>query len=98
MAVFLLPPSTCTDVDSVLVKAVTTYPSASDKSSTVQLTVIVVAVLPIPAREEGEAAGAASRDIIIIRHNYWCHLVYCAKGSTIWPAKAIVVHLTLISS
>ena len=46
MIVLLLLPSTCT-VCAVSVSLVTliTYPSASDESSAVQLTVIVVAVL-----------------------------------------------------
>ena len=46
MIVLLLLPSTCT-VCTVSVSLVTlaTYPSASDESSAVQLTVIVVAVL-----------------------------------------------------
>ena len=35
----------------------TTYPSASDESSAVQLTVILVAVLLTSVREEGVVAG-----------------------------------------
>ena len=46
MIVLLLLPSTCTVCTvSVSLVTLTTYPSASDESSTVQLTVIVVNVL-----------------------------------------------------
>ena len=42
---------------SVSLVTLTTYPSASDESSAVQLTVIVVAVLLTSVREEGAVAG-----------------------------------------
>ena len=46
MIVLLLLPSTCTVCTvSVSLVTLTTYPSASDESSAVQLTVIVVAVV-----------------------------------------------------
>ena len=46
MIVLLLLPSTCTVwTVSVSLVTLTTYPSASDESSAVQLTVIVVAVV-----------------------------------------------------
>ena len=58
MIVLLLLPSTCTVCTvSVSLVTLTTYPSASDVSSAVQLTVIVVAVLLITVREEGAEPG-----------------------------------------
>ena len=59
MIVLLLLPATCT-VSTVSVSLVTliTYPSASDESSAVQLTVIVVAVLLTIVKEEGADPGA----------------------------------------
>ena len=63
MIVLLLLPSTCTVcIVSVSLVTLTTYPSASDESSAVQLTVIVVAVLLTSVREEGAVAGT---------NNYW---------------------------
>ena len=61
--VLLLLPSTCTVCTvSVSLVTLTTYPSASDESSVVQLTVIVVAVLLTSVREEGAVTGT---------NNYW---------------------------
>ena len=68
MIVLLVLPSTCTVCTvSVSLVTLTTYPSASDESSAVQLTVIVVAVLlteiPVGADEgtENEEMSAISR-------------------------------------
>ena len=57
--VLLLLPSTCTVCTvSVSLVTLTTYPSALDESSVVQLTVILVAVLLTSVREEGAVDGA----------------------------------------
>ena len=58
MIVLLLLPSTCTVCTvSVSLVTLTTYPLASDESSAIQLTVIVVAVLLTIVREEGADPG-----------------------------------------
>ena len=67
MIVLLLPPSTCTVCTvSVSLVTLTTYPSASDESSAVQLTVIVVAVLltEIPV---GADEGTKNEKLVIPR-------------------------------
>ena len=61
--VLLLLPSTCTVCTvSVSLVTLTTYPSASDESSAVQLTLIVVAVLLTTVRLEGADPGTKRRD------------------------------------
>ena len=58
MIVLLLLPFNCIVCTvSVSLVTLTTYPSASDESSAVQLTVIVVVVLLTSVREEGAVAG-----------------------------------------
>ena len=66
---FTLLPSTCT-VCTVSMSLVTliTYPSASDESRAVQLTVIVVAVLLVRVRDEGKIVGAKTRLKICLQH------------------------------
>ena len=71
MIVLLLLPSTCTVCTvSVSLVTLTTYPSASDESSAVQLTVIVVSVLlsEIPV---GADEGTKIKEFVISRTRFY---------------------------
>ena len=67
MIVLLLLPFTCTVCTvSVSLVTLTTYPSASDKSSAVKLTVIVVAVL-LTEITVGAEEGTKNEKLVISR-------------------------------
>ena len=53
---------------SVSLVTLTTYPLASDESSAVQLTVIVVAVFLTSVREEGAVAETVIKEIYILQY------------------------------
>ena len=68
MIVLLLLPSTCTVCTvSVSLVILTTYPSASDESSAVQLTVIVVAVLLAMEMSVGADEGTENEEMSLYK-------------------------------
>ena len=98
MIVVLLLPTNCI-VWTVTVSLVTltTYPSASDESNAVQLTVTVVPVLLIMLREVGAESGTVNEDN---KNSEYCDRLtfQCHITSSIYMSNDIQYTLIVLSS